>query len=139
MIKTVRVIGIGSPVAGDSVGMQLVERLRDDPQWQRFGEIEWLLLERPGASLLHYLNGVEVVCLVDALEYSKHGGVVRIEAGDLLAADSSLSSHNFGVTETLHLASALNQLPSRLLIYGVVGGDDNYADLSRMLAADLGN
>ena len=136
MTRSVRIIGIGSPVEGDTVGMQLVEQLSKDSGWQDSG-IEWHVLERPGAGLLHYLKDAELVCIVDALQSEHHSGVVRINAEDLLASDIALSSHHIGVAETLQLAAALKQLPQKLLIYGVVGDGDHYAELSAMLKSDL--
>ncbi len=137
--KTVRIIGIGSPVQGDEAGLQLVERLRQDKLWQSRDEIEWLLLERPGASLLHHFSGVETVCLVDALESAVHKGIVRVDPESLLAATASFSSHHFGVAETLQLASTLKQLPPRLFIYGISSGSFStlYHELSAMLLQDL--
>ncbi len=137
--KSVRIIGIGSPVQGDALGMQLVERLRQDAQWQLRDEIEWLLLERPGAALLQYFGGVETICLIDALDSSLAQGVVRIEPESLLTETGSFSSHQFGVAETLQLAKTLKQLPQRLVIYGIAGGSFTtlYDELSTMLTQDL--
>lgn len=137
MTKTVRVIGIGSPVHGDTIGMQLVEQLRGDACWRQRGKIEWLILERPGAALLHYLEGVETVCLVDALQSGDHEGVIRIEPEALLSEEALLSSHHFGVTEALRLATALQCLPPRLLVYGIAGESVTAAQLGAMLADDL--
>lgn len=138
-IKTVRIIGIGSPLAGDEAGMQLVDRLRQDVAWQTRDEIDWVVLERPGATLLQYLNGVETVCLIDALDSDDHHGVVRIKAESLLAETGSFSSHQFGVAETLQLANTLQQLPARLLIYGIASGalSKSFDELSAMLKRDL--
>ena len=135
MTKSVRVIGIGSPVAGDSVGIELVRQLQADQQWRASEEIEWLLLERPGAALLNYFAEVETVVLVDALE----GGaeVTRIDPDELLSGSGAISSHHFGVAEALQLAQALGQLPPRLLLYGVTPHRKSYARLSEMLAQDL--
>ena len=138
MTKTIRVIGIGSPVEGDRLGMQLVEQLRSDPSWSGRDAIEWLVLERPGATLLQYFSGAETVCLVDALTGEQRQAVVRIHQDELLAGDVSLSSHSFGVAEALQLATVLNQLPPRLLIYGATEQPESYSQLSAMLAQDLG-
>ncbi len=137
--KAVRIIGIGSPVTGDELGLQLVERLRQDKQWQLRDEIEWLLLERPGVTLLQYFSGVETVCLIDALDSTEHSGVVCIDPKSLLTGTGSFSSHQFGVAETLQLASTLKQLPPRLFIYGIASGSFStlYHELSAMLIQDL--
>ena len=137
--KRVRIIGIGSPVSGDELGLQLVERLRQDAAWHACDEIEWLLLERPGAALLQYFDEVETVCLIDALDGDDHQGVVRIKAESLLAETGSFSSHQFGVAETLQLATTLKQLPPQLFIYGIAGGSFSTLvdELSAMLTEDL--
>lgn len=137
--KSVRIIGIGSPVSGDEVGMRLVERLRQDASWQTCEEIDWLVLERPGATLLQYFNGVETVCLIDALDSAEHQGVVRIKPEILLAETATFSSHQFGVAEALQLANTLQQLPTRLLIYGIASGvlSKSFDELSAMLRQDL--
>ena len=137
MTKAVRIIGIGSPVAGDEIAIQLVRQLRRDALWQKREEIEWLELERPGAALLHYFAGVETLCLIDTLKSGVHSGIVRLQTEDLLGEEAAISSHHFGLAEALHLATALGQLPPRLLIYGVVPSADNERTLSAMLQHDL--
>ena len=101
--------------------MQLVERLQQEERWLPHPEVEWLVLERPGASLLQYFDGVETVCIVDALSAEGFQGVRRIAPEELLAVRGALSSHNFGVAEGLGLAAALGLLPERLFIYGCAG------------------
>ena len=135
MTKTVRVIGIGSPVEGDRTGMTLVEQLRDDVMWQQREEIEWLVLERPGAALLQYFTGVETLCLIDALKGA--GPVVRIDQNELLTQDNVISSHHIGVAESLQLAAALHLLPPRLVLYGVGDHPESYSQLSAMLSEAL--
>lgn len=118
MTKSVRIIGIGSPVSGDTIGIEAVERLQQDASWQGRDDIEWLALERPGAALLHYFSGIETVCLLDALDRPQ-AGVQRIYPTELLSRSGSISSHDFGVAEALLLAERLGQLPPRLIIYGI--------------------
>ena len=115
--------------------MELVDKLSCDAVWRQHGDIEWLRLERPGASLLQYFSGVETVCLIDALEGGR--AVMRIETDELLALDAVISSHHIGVAEALQLATAINQLPPQLLIYGVPDQPESYGQLSAMLAEDL--
>lgn len=117
--------------------MELVEQLSRDPSWQQRDEIEWLVLERPGAALLQHFEGVETVCIVDALDSDSHEGVVRLELEQLLAESSALSSHNIGVAETLKLGAALKQLPPRVLLYGIVESPQVYEELSAALFSDL--
>ena len=137
MTKAIRVIGIGSPMAGDTVGIEAVGLLQQDALWQGRSDIEWLALERPGAALLHYFAGVDMVCLIDALDHPQ-AGVHRIVPAELMAQASGLSSHDFGVAEALLLAERLGQLPPRLLILGIAlasggGAQGWYPALSALL------
>ncbi len=125
-------------MAGDTIGMELVEQLSRDESWRARDDIEWLVLERPGAALLHYFEGVETVVIVDALDSDKHEGVVRIEPEQLLNEPALLSSHGFGVAEALQLAQALGQMPERLLIYGVVEAPGLADDIGAALWRDIG-
>lgn len=118
MTESIRIIGIGSPVNGDTVGIEAVERLQQEAAWRGRSDIDWLVLERPGATLLHYFSGVETLCLIDALNHPA-AGVHRIAPEDLLAQAGGISSHDFGVAEALLLAERLGQLPPRLIIYGI--------------------
>jgi hydrogenase maturation protease len=135
------VIGIGSPVAGDSVGIEAVERLQQEAEWAGRSDIEWLVLERPGAALLHYFSGVEMVCLIDALKHPV-AGVYRIAPAELLSQAGAISSHDFGVAEALCLAQGLGQLPPHLVIYGIApprdgGWEGWYPQLYRLLGKAL--
>lgn len=121
--ETVRIIGIGSPVEGDTVGLELVDMLQQQPIWRQNPAIEWLQLERPGAALLSYFVGADSICLVDALDGDVDRGVVELDVKALMLESGALSSHQFGVAETLRLAQSLNQLPPRLIIFGVGKGE----------------
>ena len=141
MNKSIRIIGIGSPVSGDTIGIEAVERLQQEAAWAGRSEIEWLALERPGAALLHYLTGVETVCLIDALEHPVTG-VYRIAPAELLSQAGAISTHDFGVAEALRLAQGLGQLPPHLVIYGIAPPRDSgregwYPQLSRLLGKAL--
>lgn len=136
MPSCIRIIGIGSPVSGDDLGMQLVEMLSRHPAFQK-DNIEFVVVERPGTTLLQYFEDADTVCLVDALLDESEKGVVRIDVEDLLSHPATISSHHFGVAETLQLAATLGQLPPRLLIYGVTGEGDWYTELVRTISDDL--
>jgi hydrogenase maturation protease len=139
--KSIRIIGIGSPVSGDTIGIEAVERLQRDEAWRERCDIDWLALERPGAALLHYLTGVETVCLIDALKHPV-AGVYRIAPAELLGQAGAISTHDFGVAEALRLAQGLGQLPPHLVIYGITpsrdsGREDWYPQLSLLLGKAL--
>jgi hydrogenase maturation protease len=116
-----RIIGIGSPFAGDRFGIEAVEVLRLLPELAGLGnEVGWCALDRPGVRLIERLKGAETVILIDAMQSgSKPGTVRRLALSDLLQQAAVPSSHQLGVAESLALAEALGDLPSRLLIYGI--------------------
>jgi hydrogenase maturation protease len=139
--KTIRIIGIGSPVSGDMIGIEALQRLQQDELWRGRDDIEWVELERPGAALLAQFAGVETVCLIDALDHPL-AGVQRIHPDALMAQSGNISSHDFGVAEALLLAARLGELPPRLIIYGVTPArllreEEWYQQLSGMLVEDL--
>ena len=108
-----RVIGVGSPQGDDALGWRVIEQL----QQKKLPEsVELLCLDRPGPSLLHYLQGVDKVLLVDAADMGLAPGSVRcFPAEQLPQLDSvtCLSSHGWGLHETLQLAdSCAISLPS---------------------------
>jgi hydrogenase maturation protease len=145
--ERVRIIGIGSPVSGDTLGIEAVQWLCQEAAWRGRDGIDWVVLERPGAALLHYFSGVETLCLIDALDEGDIPGhpaaaVRRIEAEELLSQAGALSSHDFGVAEALLLAERLALLPPRLILYGIPPSrsplDGGWrCELSKLLMADL--
>ena len=71
-------------------------------------------------------KGADAVILVDAVHAGKApGSVYRLDAheGPIPANFFHYSTHAFSVAEAVELARALNQLPSRLVIYGIEGRD----------------
>lgn len=117
-----RIIGIGSPFAGDRYGIEAIEILREFSQLTAFSgnDVEWCALDRPGVSLIEQLRGAEAVLLIDAMQSgAEPGSVRRLSLEDLLQQTAVPSTHQLGVAECLALARALGELPPRLLIYGI--------------------
>jgi hydrogenase maturation protease len=137
----IRIIGIGSPVAGDTIGIEAVRRLQRAATWRGRRDIDWVVLERPGVALLSQFAGVDAVCLIDAMEHPV-AGVHRILRDELLRQAGVVSTHDFGVAEALLLAERLGQLPPRLIIYGITparpaSGEGWLQELSAMLALEF--
>lgn len=117
-----RIIGIGSPFAGDRFGIEAIEILLESSELAAFpgNDVEWCTLDRPGVNLIERLKGAETVLLIDAMESGAEPGTVRrLSLGDLLQQTAVPSTHQLGVAESLALAQALGELPPRLLIYGI--------------------
>jgi hydrogenase maturation protease len=135
-----KVIGIGSPFGGDTVGWQAIEQLRSNCDWFP-ATTEWQILDRPGSGLVPLLENSKTVVLIDAMQSGQPPGTVtRLQLPDLLAQASHPSSHSLGVAEALALAEALNTLPRELIIYGIEMGAESeewYPSLLEFIEEDL--
>jgi hydrogenase maturation protease len=122
MAGAVLIIGVGNPLRrDDGVGWVAARAIR-----RAAPSVRTLELEGEGASLLEAWAGAEVAIVIDAV----HGGaspgtVYRFEPpGDRLPPTfASTSTHAFGLPDAVELGRTLNQLPRRLVIYGVEGAD----------------
>jgi hydrogenase maturation protease len=122
-VATVRVIGCGNPEAGDdAAGIAAVEEARGE--LERLVGVEVVARASP-LGVLHLLEGADAVVIVDAIRTPggerPPGELVRAEAGpDGLPAEirSSLSSHGFGIAETVGLVAAIGGSP-RVVVLGV--------------------
>ncbi len=122
-MAVVRVIGCGNPEAGDdAAGILAVERARD--ALERLPGVEVVARASP-LGVLHLLEGAASVVIVDAIRTPGRdrppGTLVRAEAGpDGLPAEirSSLSSHGFGIAESVGLAAAIGR-PPRVVVLGI--------------------
>ena len=139
---SLRVIGIGSPFGGDSVGFEAIERLRKERD--RFpATTELLSLDRPGSSLVPFLEDAKIVVLIDAMQSGQPPGTVqRLQLTELLAEATHPSSHSLGVAEALALAKALGVLPGKIFIYGIEMDESGlktswYSELLRLLSEDI--
>ena len=135
-----RVVGCGSPYAGDdSAGLEVVRRLRAR------GDCECELAEMPQASvdLLELLKDADVVLFVDAVASGAPAGTLHLmplpSPGIEPRAVGSLSSHGWGLAETLKLMEALARPVPRLALLGVeIGTVEPGAPRSPAVEAAMG-
>ncbi len=106
----IRVIGIGTPVGADRLGLEVVEQLERDSELQKFipEKLTLCTLDNPGTGLLELLKNSERVILIDALVVesrtpSQHEQVTELTVEDLAGDDSKLSSHAIGIKDALAL------------------------------------
>lgn len=126
--KTVHgvIIGIGSPFGDDRLGWDVVNWLQQHPQSIPIecAEFPVIALDRPGAALITYLQGKQVAIIIDALRAGLPLGCLRIyTAEELMDSNQPVSSHGFGLRETLTLAQALDKLPPYLYVIGMEIGN----------------
>lgn len=113
---TTRVIGLGSPFGDDRAGWRVIERLR--------GRVppgaDLQALDRPGAALVTWLDGVDWLILVDAVDDPPaRGSYGRVDTAQLAMSGRPVTSHALRLDETLALAAALGTLPERIDLYGI--------------------
>lgn len=138
----VRVIGCGTPDAGDdAAGLLAVRAARDE--LASLPDVEVVESAVP-LDVVHRLEGADAVVLVDAVRSPlggrEPGELVRAEAGpEGIPAEirTSLSSHGLGLAEALGLAAAMGPTP-RVVFLGVEVADVTAgAGLSPPVAAAL--
>lgn len=114
-------IGIGNAYrSDDAVGLHVVQCLKK----QVHDPVNVLEENGEGLSLMESWKNADTVILIDAV-YSgaRPGTILRFDARDQPIPSNLFhySTHAFGVAETIELARALNQLPNRLIVYGIEG------------------
>jgi len=119
----VLVIGVGNESRGDdAVGLAVSKRLKerlptDVVVAQETGD---------GARLMELWKGFDLVVLVDAVKSGDKPGTIHMFEAHKFPLPMGLfpeeySTHAFGIPHAIELARAMNQLPRRLLVYGIVG------------------
>lgn len=141
-MRLVRVIGCGTPDAGDdAVGLLAVRAARE-----RLASMGVEVLESASPlDLVHLLEGADAAVVVDAVRAPSGGRdpgeLIRVEAapGEPLPAElrSSLSSHGLGLAEAVGLAAAFEPTP-RVVVLGIEAAEVAAgAGLSPAVAAAL--
>ena len=116
----IRVIGVGSRRGDDAAGLAAVEALSEVPLPPG---VELRTCECPGPGLVDEWQGADTVVLVDATRPDGEPGAVRRLRPEDLRGAERLSSHAFGVAESLALADALGRLPARVELIGIEAAD----------------
>ena len=115
------VIGVGSQERGDDGVGLLVARAMGAKNLPHTTIVEE---SGEGGALLDAWKGADAVFLIDAVSSGGAPGTFHrfdAQAQSIPAKLFRYSSHTFGVAEAVELARALNQLPSRLIVFGIEG------------------
>jgi hydrogenase maturation protease len=114
------ILGVGNLLMSDEgVGVHVIQRLVADYQLPK--DVQVLDGGTLGMDLLYYLEGVENLLLIDAVQARKDPGtLVRLE-GDEVPAFMSLkiSPHQMGVPDMLAAAHLMDVYPQRIVLWGV--------------------
>jgi hydrogenase maturation protease len=122
------IIGVGNAYrSDDAVGLFVARRLREEMHLQT-NQTTIQEESGEGTALIEAWQEAEAVIVIDAVRSgAPPGSVHRFDASQqaLPAVFSCASTHAFGLAEALEMARALQQLPSRLIVYGIEG--ENFA------------
>jgi hydrogenase maturation protease len=117
------IVGCGNPTAGDdSAGLEIVRRLGE------LGDCGCDLRAEasPGVELLDVFPLADVILFVDAVTSGGVPGTFYLTSLPSRELESralgSLSSHGWGLAETLKLAKALGRTTPRLFLLGIEAG-----------------
>lgn len=124
---TVTIIGVGSPFGTDQLGWFAVDWLERSELCKRFSDLQlnYYQADRPGALLLEQLHDADAAIIIDAMQSGSSFGTLRtFTLEEVLRQHTGLvSSHAFGVGESLALGASLGALPRLLMIVGIEMGD----------------
>lgn len=118
----VKVIGVGSPYGNDTIGWNLIEKLKRQHMLATLlpEQVELIETDRPGINLIQLLQGGDFVILVDAIHAEhNHGKLLRISKEQLIQSRHAVSSHSLDVANAIALADKLGVLPRKLVIIGM--------------------
>lgn len=114
-----RIIGLGNPLMGDDgAGLAVLEALRAA---RLAADVEPVDAGTIGMGLLHLLEGVKRVILIDAVDMGLEPGAVRRFTPEQVAlSDAAFDSlHQAGVAQVLLLAREMGMLPEELVLVGI--------------------
>jgi hydrogenase maturation protease len=115
------IIGLGNDYRSDDAVGRIVSRKLIS---EALNGVRILEESGEGASLMEAWQGADFVILVDAVHSGgKPGTIYRIDAHaeEIPRSFFHYSTHAFSVAEAVELARALDQLPPRLVVYGIEG------------------
>ena len=119
--SAIRIIGVGNTFrCDDGAGIAVVQHLRK----QIKDGIALLDETGEGTSLMEAWKGATAVVLIDAAHASAAPGTIfRFDASaeEIPQQVFHCSTHAFGASDAIQLARVLNELPPRLIVYGIQG------------------
>ncbi|WP_455208923.1 hydrogenase maturation protease [Kaarinaea lacus] len=124
-MKSISIIGIGSPYGADQAGWLVVDLLTRSHTLQSLynGQIKFMTCDRPGLTLLDYIADSDYVILIDAVAGGKRNNIIRLDKNQLLNKVERFSTHSLGVAETLAVGTQLNAIPQDIDLIGIEVGD----------------
>ncbi len=117
---SILVLGLGNSImTDDGFGVEVIRTLSSRYHFQ--GELCLLDGGTLGLDLLPYLEGVESLLIIDALDmHDEPGRIFRLQGEEVPRAFASkLSVHQMGLQDLLAVAELQGHVPKRLVVWGV--------------------
>jgi len=115
------VIGVGNPDRGDdAIGLVVARLVRQT----RPSGVTVIEESGDGITLMELWRNAGIVIVIDAAQCDTEPGTIyRFDARltPLPAQSFHCSTHAFDLAQAVELSRTLNQLPNRLIVYGIVG------------------
>ena len=138
MEKTL-VLGVGNILlSDDGVGVHTIRRLQEIAQLPE--EVQVLDGGTKGMDLLHYMEGVAHMVIVDAVETGRPPGTLTRITGDRVPAylAPKMSPHEIGLPDMLFAAQLRDIYPEEVVVWGVQPATTEVSlELSPPVAAQL--
>jgi hydrogenase maturation protease len=119
-MATTLVLGLGNTImSDDGIGPKVIARLKETEIYA--ADRDFLDGGTLGLDLLPYLEGVQRLILVDAVETGQPAGtLVRLTGDEVpMALETKLSPHQMGMKDLLAVAQLMGQLPEEIILLGV--------------------
>ncbi len=133
------ILGVGNILlSDDGVGVHVVRRLEEEMAFPP--EVEVLDGGTKGMDLLHYLEGVSRLLIIDAVETGEPPGTLVRLTGEQVPAYLSIkmSPHEIGLPDMLFAAQLREIYPDEVVILGVQPATTEVGlDLSEPVAAQV--
>ncbi len=120
MILSTLILGIGNLImTDDGIGVHAVHLLKERYRFPR--DVTVLDGGTLGLDLLHYLEGVERLLIIDAMETGGPPGTIRRLAGEdiPIAFETRMSPHQMGLKDLLAVSRLRGIEPREMVLLGV--------------------
>lgn len=121
-MSCIQVLGIGSPFGDDQVGWKIVDILEQHATLKKYvpQKLHFAILDRPNINLLQHIDKTATVMLIDAMKSGENIGTLhRYENPQTNTPAGLLSTHGMGVAQALQLGMILDELPKKIILYGI--------------------
>ena len=121
-MRTLSVLGIGSPFGDDQLGWEVVKLLQQQERLHHFipHQLHLTCCDRPGMYLLELMRNATDVFLIDAVKTGAAIGTLHcFKNEDIEDLGHALSTHGLGIAEAMRIGAALHELPEHVTLYGV--------------------